>query len=244
MRLLRPLGKLILLLLLLAAAVVVTLYTVDGHALPEARSYLTGDGYTATELDDGSLVFTPGNPNGRGLLIMHGALIEPLSYANTAAYFAARGYSVFLPHGGRITRLSINAVDRAAEWIAQSGIGNWYAIGHSMGGMATLELISRHPGLPIRAVALWAAAMPADYSALTQPMLFLWGDHDGLLPQARFEQGRERLPPQVVYETIRGANHQDFAMYGHQFFDGEGQLGWRQQISFANRRTATFFAPK
>jgi hypothetical protein len=38
--------------------------------------------------DDGAMVFTPALANGHGLLIMHGALIKPLSYTKTAAFFA------------------------------------------------------------------------------------------------------------------------------------------------------------
>jgi dienelactone hydrolase len=223
------------------AAALATFYMVDGHPLAETQDYLQGKNYTASLQADGGLLFVPQQGNGRGLLIMHGALIKPQSYARTAAFFAARGYTVLLPYGG-LGRLSIMAIDRAADSMRRLSLVDWFTIGHSMGGLASLAVIEGNPDLPVRASALWAAAIPANYATLTTPILFLWGDQDGLLPQARFERGKALLPDAVDYITLPGANHQDFAMYGHQFFDKPGQLGWTAQIDAANKKTLEFFS--
>jgi pimeloyl-ACP methyl ester carboxylesterase len=206
------------------AAALATFYMVDGHPLAETQDYLQGKNYTASLQADGGLLFVPQQGNGRGLLIMHGALIKPQSYARTAAFFAARGYTVLLPYGG-LGRLSIMAIDRAADSMRRLSLVDWFTIGHSMGGLASLAVIEGNPDLPVRASALWAAAIPA-----------------GLLPQARFERGKALLPDAVDYITLPGANHQDFAMYGHQFFDKPGQLGWAAQIDAANKKTLEFFS--
>ena len=225
-------------LLLLAIVILAAWYQVDGQPRPEATAFLTGDGYQAQEFPDGSLGFIPAAPNGHGLLIMHGALIKPLSYARSAAYFAQRGYTVFLP-AGRL-RLSILAVDSAAARLGDFGVRDWLFIGHSMGGFASLTLLRDH-AVNVRAIALWAAAMPGDFSELKVPMLFLWGDRDGLLPPERLADARSKLPPSTRYLTLPGGNHQDFAMYTHQYFDNPGSLGWEQQIGRANEETAAFF---
>ena len=133
------------------------------------------------------------------------------------------------------------ALDAAARRMAALGMDEWFSIGHSMGGMASLEFIERHPEVPISASALWACSIPTDYSRVATPILFLWGDHDDLLPAERFENGKAKLPASVIYRTVEGANHKDFAMYGHQFLDGEGQLGWQAQIDLANEQTLAFF---
>jgi pimeloyl-ACP methyl ester carboxylesterase len=214
-------------------------YQIDGQPLPETSQFLHGPEYSSRTGTDGSLVFSPAAPNGHGLLIMHGALIKPLSYAKTAAYFAARGYTVFVPSGA--ARLSVNAVDDAAVRMRTFGVRDWVMLGHSMGGLSSLTLIERHAP-NVRAVALWACAMPADFSRLNVPMLFIWGDHDGLLPAARLADARSKLPASTRYVTLPGANHQGFAMYSHQFFDNPATIGWSEQIDFANAQTAAFFA--
>jgi pimeloyl-ACP methyl ester carboxylesterase len=234
----KKIGVLILGLLIIGAVILFAWYQIDGQPLPETDQFLTGAGYAVTSSDDGGFIFTPEESNGHGLLIMHGALIKPKSYVKTAAFFAQRGYTVFIPNG--LARLSINAVDGAAERMKAFDVQDWFFIGHSMGGFSTLTLISRHQP-KVRAVALWAASQPSDFSGLTMPILFLWGDNDGLLPAGRFAEGKANLPATVEYVTVPGGNHQDFAMYSHQYFDNEGRLGWRAQIDLANEKTAEFF---
>lgn len=170
---------------------------------------------------------------------MHGALIKPQSYAKSAAFFAQSGYTVYLPSGP--ARMSIAVTDRAAERLKDFDVDGWFFVGHSMGGMASLEMISGH-AIPAKGVALWATAMPKDYSDMDVPVLFIWGDSDGLLPAERFANAQSNLPDNTEYITLAGANHKNFALYSHQFFDNEAQMDWMEQIDFANETTAAFFA--
>ncbi len=236
---LKKIGWSLLFFCVVIAALMTIYYRIDGLPLPETAQYLDKPGFTFKEERDGGLFLEPNIANGRGLLIMHGAVIKPRSYTKTAAYFAEQGYSVYLPYG--INRMSIAAIDKAARRISQSDIADWYAIGHSMGGMASLSVIRRLPDR-FRAAALWAAAMPADFTDLSLPILFLWGDKDGLLGPERYASTKTRLPAGTQHVTVRGANHQDFALYSHQFFDAEGDLGPDEQIDRANLATAKFFA--
>lgn len=229
----------VLLLLVLAVAAVVAAYQIDGRPLPEASQYLQGADYTATVEDDGTLVFQPARPNGHGLLVMPAALVQPLAYAKTAAFFAGIGYTVLVPAGAM--RLPVNAVEPAAARMDSLGMEDWFMIGHSMGGFAALELIIRHSPR-VKALALWASDMPADYSRVTVPMIFIRGDRDGLLPEARFTAVQARLPPSVRYVTFPGGNHQGFALYSHQFFDNPASTSPGRQIEFADERSARFFA--
>ncbi len=241
MRGLRGLGIAVAALLLVAAAGLGAFYLIDGQPMPATAEYLNSPGYSAAQSADGSWLFKPEAPNGRGVMIMHGALIYPQAYARSAAFFAERGYTVYLPFGGSLSRLSINAIDAARTWLADSGIETWATIGHSMGGMASLEVVSSTPEVTFAGAALWATSMPKDFSALELPMLYLWGDDDGLLPKERFEASRSFLPATTRYTTVRGANHRKFAMYTHQFFDNEGSLDWQSQIDIANELTLEFF---
>ena len=239
MKIINRIALVIVALLVVGAILMALWYRIDGQPLPQTAEYLAGDRYDAVEKDDGSFMFTPAVANGHGLVIMHGALIKPQSYAQTAAYFAQLGYTVFVPNGPG--RLSINAVDSAATRLDSFGVENWFFIGHSMGGYSSLELISRHrPN--VKAVALWAAGVPADFSRLDVPMLYIWGDNDGLQPPERFAEGQANLPASVHYITLEGANHKNFAMYSHQYFDNDAILDPQKQIDFANDTTAVFFA--
>ena len=222
----------------LGAAVLAAWYRIDGIPAESSAAFLTGAKYTAEQSKYGGLVFKPDSSNGCGIIIMHGALILPQSYAKTAAYFAARGYTVYLPEGA--ARLSINAVATAANIIRESDLSTWFMIGHSMGGMASLEVAARETS-GIMAAALWAAAMPSDFSGINIPLLYLWGDTDGLLPQNRFQEARDNLPDDVEYVTVAGANHKNFALYTHQFFDRDATLDWMTQIDSANELTERFF---
>jgi len=214
-------------------------YQIDGIPTPETEDYLNGDGYRSERSDDGTLLFRPDNPSGRGIVIMHGALIKPQSYTKSAAWFAREGYTVLLPYGPG--RMSIAAVESVAGRMAELAVDEWYFIGHSMGGMASLDSIRTHQ-LDVNAVALWATAMPVDFSEMDLPILFIWGNKDDLLPEERFALGRANLPEDVEYIALDGANHKNFAMYSHQFFDGEATMGWMAQIDFANQTTTEFFA--
>jgi pimeloyl-ACP methyl ester carboxylesterase len=236
---LKKIGIVLLVLIALIIGGQAVLYAFDGHPLPETEQFLSGANFAVTRGDDGSFVYRSAAPNGRGLVIMHGALIKPQSYANTAAFFAGHGYTVYMPYGG-LLRLPINAVDAAAARRAEFGIDDWYFIGHSMGGLAALELWRLESG-NVRGIALWGSGMPFDYTDVTAPLLFLWGDDDGILTAERMDGMKQNLPSATRYVTVAGGNHRNFAMYSHQFFDNEGTLDWDEQVGLANERTRAFF---
>jgi pimeloyl-ACP methyl ester carboxylesterase len=235
----KKLLQLVLGLVLIVVVVLAIWYQIDGIPTAETEFFMSGDGYSSVEEADGSLIFTPELSNGFGIVIMHGALILPKSYARSAAFFAARGYTVYLPKGPG--RMSIAAIDSTADRLADFNVDDWFFIGHSMGGMASLELVSEHV-TEARGVALWATSMPSDFSDVDTPVLFIWGDTDGLLSPERFANAKNNLPDSTTYLTLNGANHKNFAMYSHQFFDQEAKLDWDRQISFANEKTAIFFS--
>jgi pimeloyl-ACP methyl ester carboxylesterase len=234
----KKLSLLFLGLLLTGTLIMLAWYRIDGIPIKETETFMSGDGFTSIEEEDGSLLFVPETSNGHGLLIMHGALILPRSYAKSAAYFSARGYTVYLPHGPG--RMSIAAVDTAADRLNEIEVEAWFFIGHSMGGMASLAVITEHD-VNAKGVALWATAMPQDYSGVDTPIFFIWGDSDGILPRKRFELAKYNLPQSVTYITLEGANHKNFSMYSHQFFDTDASIDWMEQIDFANETTADFF---
>jgi len=214
-------------------------YQIDGQPLDEVNDYLQGDRYQVKQLDSGGFIVEPQSANGYGLLIMHGALIKPAAYLKTAAYFSSRGFLVYIPDGGW-TRLSINAVDQAAQTMQSQDVSAWFAIGHSMGGFSSMTLFDQYD-LPVNAVALWAAAMPEDFSAIDLPVKFIGGSVDGLLGTERFASMKKNYPSTTEFTEIKGANHKNFALYSHQFFDNPATIDHNDQIEQAQNITFEFF---
>ena len=228
----------ILLLVGLVGLVLVAWYQIDGQPLPQTRTFLESTSFVARELPSGGWDFVPATPNGKGVLILHGALIKPQAYVATAAFFAREGYYVFIPAGD--FRLSLPAAGRIADGLSSSSIAEWFVIGHSMGGMTALE-VATQTSKPITGIAIWAGAMLEDFSEFPVPLLFLHGDRDGLLPKDRLAQTRALLPPTTRFRLIEGANHRNFAMYSHQFFDDQAQVDPEVQREMAQQWTLEFF---
>ena len=214
-------------------------YQIDGQPEPGVERLLVSERFSFHPRADGGYSLQPSEPNGRAVLIMHGALVQPLAYADTAAFFAGRGFLVEVPYGGW-SRLSIQAIQSARDTVrSQPGL-QWFFIGHSMGGFASLKaIVGGH--LPVAAVGLWAAAMPENFSGTALPVLFLGGDRDGLLHADRLASMRHNYPAGSRFRLLSGANHRNFARYTHQFFDGEASLSVDEQIQQANTLTLAFF---
>ena len=236
---LKKLSLLFLSLLLGAIVILFGWYQIDGIATTETENFLYSEDFILTEEPDGSLLFSPMADNGHGIVIMHGAVIMPKSYAKSAAYFAQQGYTVYLPYGP--ARLSLYAVDQTAARLESLDVEEWFFIGHSMGGLSSLELLSKH-AIDVQAIALWAASIPSDFSDVDTPILLIVGNKDGMIPPARLERNLKNLPESTRLVTLKGANHKNFAMYSHQFFDNDATIGWMEQIDFANQTTGDFFA--
>jgi pimeloyl-ACP methyl ester carboxylesterase len=82
--------------------------------------------------------------------------------------------------------------------------------------------------------------MPKDFSNLTMPMLFLSGSNDKMMPAEKLEKAKSFLPKETVFISVEGGNHKNFALYSHQFFDGDASIEQEQQIDEANALTLPF----
>jgi hypothetical protein len=56
----------------------------------------------------------------------------------------------------------------------------------------------------------------------------VFGTHDGVAPVSAIEANRHLLPATTNWLRIEGANHSQFANYGHQLFDGRASI-YRQR---------------
>jgi surfactin synthase thioesterase subunit len=67
------------------------------------------------------------------------------------------------------------SADRIAKELSEMPEQQWILLGHSMGGLTSLEVNSllKESDHKVKGIAVWAGSMPKDFSNLTMPMLFL-----------------------------------------------------------------------
>jgi pimeloyl-ACP methyl ester carboxylesterase len=226
-------------LLLITVILLAIWYQIDGQPLSETDNYLSADNFESSQNENGDWIFTPKSPNGMGIAIIHGALVKAESYAKTAAFFAAQGYKVWMPQGN--IRLPLTSADRFATELDGMPENQWFFLGHSMGGFTSLEIHERMKNKQkITGFFIWAGGMVKDFSHLEKPVMVISASNDDILPAERFEKIQSYLPKQTIYKSIEGGNHKNFALYSHQFFDGEATIPHHQQIDMANQITLDF----
>lgn len=109
------------------------------------------------------------------LVMVHGAALDKTIWQLQTRFFSHRGFSVLaldLPGHGSSGGGPLASIAEYADWLIRfldaAGRRRAHLVGHSMGGLITLEAAARHPGR-VRTLALLggAAAMPV-HPALLQ----------------------------------------------------------------------------
>ena len=129
---------------------------------------------------DGSTVSatTGGRPLDIGkplVLFIHGAALDKTVWQLQTRYFSHHGFSVLavdLPGHAGSGGSPLASIERYADWVAalvhSAGYPGAHLVGHSMGGLITLETAARHPGIVSSlTMAGGAAAIPVHPALLT-----------------------------------------------------------------------------
>ena len=62
-------------------------------------------------------------------------------------------------------------------------------------------------------------------------VLTIYGDQDGVMDMAKYEECYDNLPVNLTHENIiKGGNHSQFGDYGHQKGDGKASIPGKEQI--------------
>lgn len=110
------------------------------------------------------------DPQGKTLLFIHGSGQSHLSYTLQGRFFANRGWQVLAPDmpahylssGSPLTSIE-DMADWHAELLDQLGVKEAIIIGHSQGGLISLEMGRRHPEKTQKIVILSSAlAIPVN----------------------------------------------------------------------------------
>jgi pimeloyl-ACP methyl ester carboxylesterase len=174
--------------------------------------------------------FDPSLPT---IVFLHGAGLDHSVWALLARSFAHRGFSVLapdLPGHGKSAGTALSSITAMAHWTAAlieaAGARAARLVGHSMGSLAALETVARHPekvtGLGLIATAapmrvsddLLNAAKTNDHAAID--MIAIWGEGyratlggslaPGLWMLGGAERLLERARPGVLFNDLSACN--------------------------------------
>lgn len=170
-------------------------------------------------------VFDPKiEPNGDGIVLYPGALVEPLSYAYYADELSEQGYLVAIAEVP--LNLSIMDNEKASQFIEQHDeINSWYVGGHSMGGVSATIYAKNHQDKVDGVILL--GSYPSESTDLSQTdlnVLSIYAENDGLSTIKKIEDKASNLPSETTYVEIEGGNHAQFGMYGEQSGDGKATI--------------------
>ena len=199
-------------------------YRASGDARAAART----DRDVTVTLGDRALEFSPARetPSAEAaLLVIPGALVDPVAYAPLARAVARAGFRaviVRVPRRGALggaedaafleeTRALLRDANRKTRWVLA---------GHSRGAVVASSLAAER--LPeVAGLILMGTTHPrdVDLSDLTIPVAKIVGSRDGVARLKDARANRHLLPDSTEWIEVLGANHSSFGWYGFQPFD-------------------------
>jgi len=178
-----------------------------------------------------SVVMTPtGADDGRGIVFIPGAKVDPYAYLATFRQVVASGTTVV------ITKPTLNLAFFDTRPLSTfeahaPGVRTWAVGGHSLGGVRACQLAQDADGL-----LLLGSYCANDVARSSVQVLSVSGSRDGLSTPEKVAAARDELPSTARMVEIAGANHADFGAYGDQPGDRSATISRedaRAQISAA-----------
>jgi dienelactone hydrolase len=165
-----------------------------------------------------------------GLIIYPGGLVDPHAYISLGSAFAlsGEGHKVFVVK--MPANLAVLDMKAARSILKKQDEADWVIAGHSLGGAMACSMVEKEKELFSGLILM--AAYPAgsvDLSTWNKPVLSISASEDLVVDRGKYEDGRSRLPPGTLYETIEGGNHAGFGQYGEQKGDGEATISRTEQ---------------
>jgi poly(3-hydroxybutyrate) depolymerase len=217
--------------LILAVALIFLVYLSTGQSkpMPEALAAMKSDAKVAVT-DVESIVFTPlDSPTDTALIIYPGGKVAPEAYAPIARAFAEQGIKTIIAK--MPFNLAVFGINKADQIIAQnSDIKKWYISGHSLGGVMAARYVKAHQE-QFDGLILWASypEESSDFSQSAMPVMSIYGTNDGLTLPGDISDTMHLMPKDVLWISIRGANHSQFGWYGFQKGDEKADISREQQ---------------
>ena len=197
------------------------------------------DGVEVRELPNGAIAFVPAEPKA-GLVFYPGAKVQPEAYAPLMSRCAESGLICIIVKP--LFNLAIIDMDAATGATAQfPEINRWVIAGHSMGGVAAADYLSRHEG-EFDAIVFIASYPSVDLTGFQGKVLSIAGSVDRVLNREQYASARKKLPSGAQELVIEGGNHANFGDYGKQSGDGEATIAREDQQSRTAHAIASLFS--
>ncbi|WIE72010.1 alpha/beta hydrolase [Curtobacterium sp. MCJR17_020] len=178
-----------------------------------------------------SVVMTPtGQADGKGIVFIPGAKVDPYAYMATFRQVVANGTTVV------ITKPTLNLAFFDTRPLSTfeahaPDVATWAVGGHSLGGVRACQLAQDADGL-----LLLGSYCANDISSSYIDVLSVSGSRDGLSTPDKVDAARHLLPSTATMTEVQGSNHADFGAYGDQPGDRTATISReaaREQISSA-----------
>ncbi|MFN8629168.1 MAG: alpha/beta hydrolase [Chloroflexota bacterium] len=151
----------------------------------------------------------------------------PAAYGPLAQRIAAHGYLVVVV--SMPLNMAFLGSNAANDVIRQHPeVHRWAIAGHSLGGAMAAQYISSNPGV-MRGLALWAAYSASDISGSGAACTSAYGTLDAGADKITSPESRKLLPPDCVFVTIEGGNHEQMGWYTGQPNDSPATISRDEQ---------------
>lgn len=220
LRALRRWQKILLVLLLLLGLAVLAFVIWASQVFPaEPIARDIAKKYSVTN-HDSAIVIEPSSANGRGLVFIPGAKVDPVAYEYKLSGLVDAGYTVV------ITKPFLNLAffdQRSLSTFTQYAptVKQWLVGGHSLGGVRACQYASQ-PG--VVGLVLFGSYCINDVSV---PTISLRGSNDQLTTQHDVDNAKAKLK-NARYVLVDGADHAAFGDYGVQ--PGDGEMTTRDEL--------------
>ena len=243
-RLHRPRRRSIALVILVALALIAgggAWYLRPMQLLPEAQESLGAKPDTAFEKNGDNYQWMPPSMHyDVGLIVYPGARVPPAAYGPLAQRIAAHGYLVVVV--SMPLNMAVLGIGNAKPVMAaHPEVKRWAIAGHSLGGAMAAQFISGNPGV-MRGLALWAAYSATDISGSGAACASVYGTLDAGADKISSADSRKLLPPDCVYTTIEGGNHEQMGYYTGQPNDPPATISRDEQQAKVAEATLAMLA--
>lgn len=181
--------------------------------------------------EEGRMIFEPEGQADTGIIFYPGGKVQAESYAPLLSALAEEGIlTVLVPMPANLAVLDVDAADGIVEEF--NYVEDWYMAGHSLGGSMAASYLGKQAGVDaFEGLILLGAYSTVDFSQSSYEVLTIYGDQDGVMDRAKYEEYYKNLPVNLTHEKIiKGGNHAQFGDYGQQKGDGKASVHGKEQI--------------